>query len=132
MRIVEINQPNRDATLVAQDIAQQLIKRGSFRRTMKRAIEQVMDAGVFGVKIQLSGRLGGAEMSRTEKANKGSVPLATLRRRIDYGFSIAQTTMGVIGVKVWIDLGDYSEDEKHGANAKASQAPQKSKRSFKR
>ena len=132
LKIVEINQPNRDATLVAQDIAQQLVKRGSFRRTMKRSIEQVMDAGVFGIKIQLSGRLGGAEMSRTEKANKGSVPLATLRRKIDYGFCIAQTTMGVIGVKVWIDLGDYIEDGINGANAKASQTSQKPKRSFKR
>lgn len=110
LKIVEINQPQRSAVLVAEDIAQQLVKRGSFRRVMKRSLDQVMESGVYGVKIELSGRLGGAEMSRTEKAIRGSIPLSTLRKHIDYGLALAKTTMGVIGVKVWIDLGDYDEE----------------------
>jgi small subunit ribosomal protein S3 len=132
LKIVEVNQPNRNAALVAQDIAQQLIKRGSFRRTIKRALDQVMEAGANGIKIQLSGRLGGAEMSRCEKASKGSVPLSTLRRHVDYGFATARTTMGIIGVKVWIDLGDYSEENSDGSDAKTGQASKKPKRSYKR
>ncbi|HSG70744.1 MAG TPA: 30S ribosomal protein S3, partial [Planctomycetaceae bacterium] len=133
LKIIEINNPNRSAVLVAEKIAQQLAKRGSFRRTIKRTLDEVMEAGAFGVKVQLSGRLGGAEMSRCEKASRGSIPLSTLRRHIDYGFTVSQTTMGVIGVKVWIDLGNYSdEDTGDGANAKAGQAPQNPKRSHKR
>jgi small subunit ribosomal protein S3 len=132
LKIVEVNQPNRNASLVAQDIAQQLIKRGSFRRTIKRALDQVIEAGANGIKVQLSGRLGGAEMSRCEKASKGSVPLSTLRRHVDYGFATARTTMGIIGVKVWIDLGDYSEENSDGSDAKTGQAPKKPKRSYKR
>lgn len=133
LKIVEINQPNRNATLVAEDIAQQLEKRGSFRRTMKRSVDQVMEAGVFGVKIQLSGRLGGAEMSRCEKLSKGSIPLSTLQEHIDYGFAEATTTTGVIGVKVWIGLGDYAAEEANdAANAKAGQVPQKPKKTHKR
>lgn len=133
LKIVEVNQPNRSAVLVAEDIAQQLSKRGSFRRAIKRTLDQVMESGVHGVKVELAGRLGGAEMSRTEKANRGSIPLSTLQRHIDYGFAMAKTTMGIIGVKVWIDLGDYADEETgDGANAKAGQASQKSKRSHKR
>jgi small subunit ribosomal protein S3 len=133
LKIIEINNPNRSAVLVAEKIAQQLAKRGSFRRTIKRTLDEVMEAGAHGVKVQLSGRLGGAEMSRCEKASRGSIPLSTLRRHIDYGFTVSQTTMGVIGVKVWIDLGNYSdEDTGDGANAKAGQAPQNPKRSHKR
>jgi small subunit ribosomal protein S3 len=132
LRIVEISVPFLDASLVAQDVASQLEKRGSFRRTVKKAIEQVTDSGALGVKMELSGRLGGAEMSRTEKATKGSVPLGTLRRNIDYGFAIAKTTMGIIGVKVWIDKGDYIGSSLNGANAKTSQASQKPKRAYKR
>jgi small subunit ribosomal protein S3 len=132
LKIVEVNQPNRNAALVAQDIAQQLIKRGSFRRTIKRALDQVIEAGANGIKVQLSGRLGGAEMSRCEKASKGSVPLSTLRRHVDYGFATARTTMGIIGVKVWIDLGDYSEENSDGSDAKTGQASKKPKRSYKR
>jgi small subunit ribosomal protein S3 len=132
LKIVEINQPNQSASLVAQDIAQQLIKRGSFRRTIKRALDQSMEAGVKGIKVQLSGRLGGAEMSRCEKASRGSVPLSTLRRHVDYGLATARTAMGIIGVKVWIDLGDYSEENSDGVDAKTGQAPKKPKRSYKR
>jgi len=133
LKIVEVTNPNRSAVLVAEDIAQQLAKRGSFRRTIKRALDQVMEAGVHGVKVQLSGRLGGAEMSRCEKASRGSIPLSTLRKHIDYGFAKSATTMGTIGVKVWIDLGDYSDEETgDGTHAKAGQAPQKPKRAHKR
>jgi len=133
LKIVEVNSPQRSAVLVAEDVAQQLEKRGSFRRTIKRALDQVMEAGVHGVKIQLSGRLGGAEMSRCEKASRGSIPLSTLRRHIDYGLTTAQTAVGVIGVKVWIDLGEYTNEEStDGSHAKTGQAPQKSKRAYKR
>jgi small subunit ribosomal protein S3 len=133
LKIVEINQPQRSAVLVAEDIAQQLVKRGSFRRVIKRSLDQVMEAGVDGVKIELAGRLGGAEMSRTEKAMRGSIPLSTLRKHVDYGLAIARTTMGVIGVKVWIDLGEYTDQEKpDGTHAEAGKAPQRTKRPRKR
>lgn len=133
LKIVEINQPNRSAMLVAEDIAQQLVKRGSFRRVMKRSLDQVMEAGVDGIKVELAGRLGGAEMSRTEKAIRGSIPLSTLRKHIDYGLAVARTTMGVIGVKVWIDLGEYDREEtQDGAYAQAGKAPQRTKRPRKR
>ena len=133
VKIVEITNPNRNAKLVAMKIAQQLQKRGSFRRAIKKTLDEVMSSGVYGVKIQMSGRLGGAEMSRQEKASRGSIPLSTLRRHIDYGLAESATTMGIIGVKVWIDLGDYSNEETaDGANAKAGQAPKKPKRTYKR
>lgn len=133
LKIEDLNTPQRSALLVAEDIAQQLVKRGSFRRVMKRALDQVMEAGVDGVKIELSGRLGGAEMSRTEKAIRGSIPLSTLRKNIDYGYAVARTTMGVIGVKVWIDLGEYpTEESTDGAHAQAGKAPQRTKRPRKR
>jgi len=132
LKIVELNAPQRSALLVAEDIAQQLVKRGSFRRIIKRTLDQVMEAGVYGVKIELSGRLGGAEMSRTEKASRGSIPLSTLRKHVDYGYAVARTTAGVLGVKVWIDLGDYSEESADGAYAQAGQAPQRTKRPRKR
>lgn len=133
VKIVEISNPMRRAQLVAEDIAQQLIKRGSFRRAIKRTLDQVMEAGVNGVKMQLSGRLGGAEMSRCEKAGRGSIPLSTLQRHVDYGFAQAMTAQGVIGVKVWIDLGDYAEEETtDGTYAETGQASKKPKRSHKR
>ena len=87
VKIVEITNPNRNAKLVAMKIAQQLQKRGSFRRAIKKTLDEVMSSGVYGVKIQMSGRLGGAEMSRQEKASRGSIPLSTLRRHIDYGLA---------------------------------------------
>jgi small subunit ribosomal protein S3 len=133
LKIVEISNPLRSSVLVAEDIAQQLAKRGSFRRVMKRSLDQVTESGVEGIKIELSGRLGGAEMSRTEKAGRGTIPLSTLRKRIDYGFAIARTTMGVIGVKVWINLGDYEQQEhQDGTYAQAGEAPQRAKRPRKR
>src|SRR5215212_2532711 len=119
LKIVEISNPNRSAVLVAEDIAQQLEKRGSFRRTIKRSLDTVMtEGGVYGIKIQLSGRLGGAEMSRCEKASRGSIPLSTLQKHIDYGLGEARTMVGAIGVKVWINLGNYSDEAANGVNAK--------------
>jgi small subunit ribosomal protein S3 len=133
VKIVEINNPMRSGQLIAEDVAQQLAKRGSFRRAIKKTLDQVMEAGVNGIKLELSGRLGGAEMSRTEKASRGSIPLSTLQRRVDYGFAISKTAMGVIGVKVWVDLGDYTDEENtHGTYAETGQASKKPKRSHKR
>lgn len=133
LKIVEVSQPARNAKLIAEDIAQQLIKRTSFRRAIKKSMDTVMDSGAAGVKVELSGRLGGAEMSRTEKAIRGSIPLSTILRSIDYGFAVAKTAQGTIGCKVWIDNGPFiGEVNSNGANAEASQAPQKSKRSHKR
>ena len=133
VKIVEIPQPLHHASLIADDIAQQLVRRGSFRRVVKRAIDQVMDVGVDGIKVELSGRLGGAEMSRTEKASKGSMPLSTLQKDIDYGLATAKTTMGVIGVKVWVNRGDYLVREAYdGVDAQEGQAPKRAKRTSKR
>src|SRR5438270_3293454 len=105
IKIEEVGRPEIDAQLISEDIAEQLKKRSSFRRTMKRALEQTMDGGARGVKVQLSGRLGGSEMSRTEVANLGSIPLSTLRAKIDYGFTEAKTAQRHIGVKVWVSQG---------------------------
>ena len=111
IKTMEVNRPEIDAQLVAEDIAEQLQKRASFRRTLKRSIDTTMEAGAKGVRIQLSGRLGGAEMARTESNMAGSIPLSTLRARIEYGFTQAKTAQGHIGVKVWINNGDYLEPE---------------------
>jgi small subunit ribosomal protein S3 len=132
IKIEEINRPEIVAQLVAEDIVEQLEKRAGFRRTMKRSMEQTMEAGAKGIKIQLSGRLGGAEMSRREKQNAGSIPLSTLRAKIDYGFAEALIAQGHIGVQVWINQGMYNEDENDGADAKTGQAPKKPKRTYKR
>src|ERR1700682_1821323 len=117
IKIEEIARPEIQAQLVAEDIAEQLAKRASFRRTMKRALEQTMEAGAKGIKVQLAGRLGGAEMSRREKAIAGSIPLSTLRAKIDYGFTEAMTAQGHIGVQVWVNQGMYHEDQTDGADA---------------
>ncbi len=132
LKIEELNRPEIIAQLVAEDIAEQLERRSGFRRTMKRAMEQTMEAGAKGIKIQLSGRLGGAEMSRREKQIAGSIPLSTLRAKIDYGFAEALIAQGHIGIQVWINQGMYSEDENDGADAKTGQAPKKPKRAYKR
>jgi small subunit ribosomal protein S3 len=132
LKIEEVNRPEIVAQLVAEDIAEQLEKRAGFRRTMKRAMEQTMEAGAKGIKIQLSGRLGGAEMSRREKQISGSIPLSTLRAKIDYGFTEALIAQGHIGVQVWINQGMYSEDENDGVDAQTGQTPKKPKRAYKR
>jgi small subunit ribosomal protein S3 len=111
VKTVEVNRPEIDAQLVAEDIAEQLQKRSSFRRTMKRAIDTTMEAGAKGVRVQMAGRLAGAEMARTESAMAGSIPLSTLRARIEFGFAEAKTAQGHIGVKVWINNGDYLSGE---------------------
>jgi small subunit ribosomal protein S3 len=103
--ILEIAKPELNATLVAEGIAEQLVKRASFRRTMKRAIQQTMERGAKGIKVQVGGRLGGSEIARVEKQIRGSIPLSTLRADIDYGTATAKTTYGAIGVKVWIYVG---------------------------
>jgi small subunit ribosomal protein S3 len=111
VKTMEVNRPEVDPQLVAEDIAEQLQKRSSFRRTMKRALEQTMEAGAKGIRVQLAGRLGGAEMARNEKAMLGSIPLSTLRAKVEYGFAEAHTAQGNIGVKVWINNGDYLAPE---------------------
>ncbi|CAB4928305.1 unannotated protein [freshwater metagenome] len=106
VNIIEIKRPELDATLVAQSVAEQLQNRVAFRRAMKRALTSAMRSGAKGCKIQVGGRLGGAEMSRTESYSEGRVPLHTLRADIDYGFAEARTTFGRIGVKCWINKGE--------------------------
>lgn len=104
--IQEVRKPEMDATLVAENIAQQLERRVMFRRAMKRAVQSTMRQGALGVKVRLAGRLGGAEIARTEWTREGRVPLHTFRADIDYGVARANTTYGVIGVKVWIFKGE--------------------------
>jgi len=106
VNILEIKRPELDAKLVAQSIAEQLVNRVAFRRAMKRSLTSAMRSGAKGVKVQVSGRLGGAEMARTEGYSDGRVPLHTIRADIDYGFVEAKTTFGRIGVKVWINKGE--------------------------
>ncbi|MBB5212487.1 30S ribosomal protein S3 [Microbulbifer hydrolyticus] len=109
--IEEVRKPDLDATLVGQNVAQQLERRVMFRRAMKRAVQNAMRQGAEGIKIQVSGRLGGAEIARTEWYREGRVPLHTLRANIDYGTAEASTTYGIIGVKVWIFKGEVIGDE---------------------
>lgn len=109
--IEEVRKPDLDATLVGQNVAQQLERRVMFRRAMKRAVQNAMRQGAQGIKIQVGGRLGGAEIARTEWYREGRVPLHTLRANIDYGTAEAATTYGIIGVKVWIFKGEVIGDE---------------------
>ena len=109
LNIIEVKQPELDAQLVSQGIAEQLASRVSFRRAMKKAVSSTMRNGAKGVRVQCGGRLGGAEMSRTEWYIEGRMPLHTLRADIDYGFSEAKTTFGRIGVKVWIYKGPFQD-----------------------
>ena len=109
LNIIEVKQPELDGQLIAQGVAEQLASRVSFRRAMKKAVGTAMRNGAKGVRVQCSGRLGGAEMSRTEWYIEGQMPLHTLRADIDYGFSEAKTTFGRIGVKVWIYKGPFQD-----------------------
>ena len=111
LNILEVKNPEVDAQLVAQGIAEQLASRVSFRRAMRKGMQSAQRAGAKGIRVQCSGRLGGAEMSRSEFYREGRVPLHTLRANIDYGFFEARTTFGRIGVKVWIYKGDVTEKE---------------------
>src|SRR5436853_2488720 len=106
LNILEIRQPELDAYLVGRSIAEQLEKRVSFRRAMKQAVQKTMRANAKGIKVIVGGRLGGAEIARSEKEVEGKVPLQTLRADIDYGLAEAHTTFGVIGIKVWVYRGD--------------------------
>jgi small subunit ribosomal protein S3 len=111
LNIVEIRKPEIDATLVAEGIAQQLERRVAFRRAMKRAVQSAMRLGAEGIRINCAGRLGGAEIARTEWYREGRVPLHTLRSNIDYGQAEARTAYGVIGIKVWIFKGEIMEHD---------------------
>jgi small subunit ribosomal protein S3 len=117
INIEEVRKPELDATLVAQSVAQQLERRIMFRRAMKRAVSNAMRLGAQGVKINVGGRLNGAEIARSEWYREGRVPLHTLRADIDYGFAEANTTYGVIGVKVWIFKGEVLEASEATAGA---------------
>jgi small subunit ribosomal protein S3 len=122
--IQEIKNPAIDAQLVAQNVGFQLEKRVAFRRAMKRAIEQARSAGAKGIKIRCSGRLGGAEMARTEGYREGKIPLQTMRADIDYGFSEARTTYGIIGIKAWVYKGDVIFDRQEEEVSAPVLAPQ--------
>ena len=114
INIVEIKQPDLDAQLVAENIASQLERRISFRRALKQSIGRTMRLGARGIKVQVSGRVGGAEIARTERYHEGTIPLQTIRADIDYGFAEAKTTYGRLGVKVWIYNGEVlHENRKH-------------------
>ena len=113
--IKEIRKPEIEASLVADNIASQLEKRVSFRRAMKRAVQSSMRLGAKGVKVEVSGRLGGTDIARTEKYNEGSVPLHTLRADIDYATSEAETTYGICGIKVWINKGEILNKDPFGS-----------------
>ncbi len=122
INIIEIKDPDTDAQLIAEGIAEQLKKRASFRRVLKMRADAAITAGAKGVKIQISGRLGGAEMSRKETVREGSIPLQTLQANVDYGFTESYTTYGAIGVKVWVYKGMYeqiSEEEEFSRAAGA-------------
>ena len=115
INIMEIRQPDLDALLVAENIASQLERRIAFRRAMKQSVGRTMRLGAKGIKIACSGRLGGAEIARSESYREGSIPLHTLRADIDYGFAEANTTYGRIGIKVWIFKGEILPDKKEKA-----------------
>jgi small subunit ribosomal protein S3 len=133
LNIAEIRKPELDAKLVAEGISQQLEKRVMFRRAMKRAVTNTMRSGALGIKVRISGRLNGSEIARTETNREGRVPLHTFRADIDYGVAEAQTTYGVIGIKVWIFKGEVfaqpeaeaveADAEAAAAQAKSAEAP---------
>ncbi len=112
INVVEVKQPDKNAQLVAENIAAQLVNRVSFRRAMKQSIGRAMKLGAKGIKVAVSGRLGGAEIARTERYHEGTIPLQTIRADIDYGFAEADTTYGKIGVKVWIYVGEVLQQKR--------------------
>lgn len=126
--IVEIKKAEINAQLVSENIAMQLERRISFRRAMKKAIQTAMEMGVDGIKVRCSGRLGGAELSRTEQYKEGRIPLHTLRANIDYGFAEANTTAGKIGVKVWICNNEPTEEQQYAIDAKKDKTSKSSAR----
>ena len=112
INIMEVKQPDTNAQLVAENIAAQLEKRISFRRAMKQVMGRAMRMGIKGIKTSVSGRVGGAEIARTEQYHEGTIPLQTLRADIDYGFAEAMTTYGILGIKVWIYKGEVLHENK--------------------
>lgn len=122
IKIVEIQNPDTEAVLIAEAIAEQLKKRANFRRVIKQRCEAAMQNGAKGVRIVISGRLGGAEMSRTLESRLGSIPLSTLQANVDYGFAASHTTSGTIGVKVWVFKGLYEEAEDTESRAAGARA----------
>src|ERR671925_811011 len=122
LNIVEIRKPEIEAKLIADGIAQQLERRVAFRRAMKRAVQSAMRLGAQGIRINCAGRLGGAEIARTEWYREGRVPLHTLRADVDYGIGLARTAYGVIGVKVWIFKGEIMEHDPMAAERRAIEA----------
>ncbi len=120
IRVIDLKTPDTDAQLIAENIAQQLEKRIAFRRAMKQSIQRANKAGAKGVKIAISGRLGGADIARTEHYHEGSIPLQTLRANIDYGFAEAKTTYGRLGVKVWVYKGQILPKAKKPAQTAAA------------
>lgn len=122
LNIIEVRKPEIDSTLVAEGIAQQLERRVAFRRAMKRAVQSALRLGAQGIRINVSGRLGGTEIARMEWYREGRVPLHTLRADVDYGTAEAHTTFGVIGVKVWIFKGEILEDQEEEQNVVAANA----------
>lgn len=125
LNVVEVKRPEIDAQLVAENIAFSLERRVSFRRAMKQAMQRAIRSGAKGIKVLTSGRLGGAEMARSEGYNQGNVPLHTLRADIDYGFAEAMATYGKLGVKVWIYKGEILPTKKNVNNVEASENTQK-------
>ncbi len=117
INIIEIKQPDLDATLVAQNIAAQLERRVSFRRAVKQAIKNTMNRGALGIKVQVSGRIGGAEIARVETYKEGTIPLQTIRADIDYGTAEAATTYGRVGVKTWIYQGEVLHESRNSSNS---------------
>ena len=109
VNIQEVRKPDVVAQLVAENVAEQMERRGSFRRAMKRAVENAMREGAKGMKINIAGRLGGAEIARSEHDSAGSVPLNSLNTKIDYGYATARTSAGIIGVRVWVNHGKYAD-----------------------
>ncbi len=128
INVVEIKVPEMEAALVAENLAQQLTGRVSFRRAMKRAIQSTMRLGAEGIKIMCKGRLGGAEMARSETYKEGRIPLHTLRADIDYSLKVAFTSMGAIGIKVWICKGEILDKNEMYSKAKEASAPSGPKR----
>ncbi|MBI1385879.1 MAG: 30S ribosomal protein S3 [Rhizobiales bacterium] len=128
LNILEVRKPEMDATLVAENIAQQLERRIAFRRAMKRAVQSAMRMGALGIRINCAGRLGGAEIARTEWYREGRVPLHTLRADIDYGQARAETAYGTIGLKVWIFKGEILEHDPMAHERRAVEGPETQRR----
>jgi small subunit ribosomal protein S3 len=123
VNLVEVRKPEIDAKLIAENIAQQIERRVSFRRAMKRAMQSALRLGAQGIRVNCSGRLGGAEIARMEWYREGRVPLHTLRSDVDYALGEAKTTYGIIGIKVWVYKGEILEKNPYLLEAKASEAP---------